>query len=301
MAGGGFAFISFLFFFLQMGSRYPYVPYFLHLRLCVEKNSSRRTQSPSLRSGTPPPLYDAFPPNERTPFNRPRNIPPPYLPRSTTPRPPPAQPPRTVYIHHSTHVSSRDDAPAVIRPGLVICVVIMLLQTVLIICRSDALALFVDLESAARRESKERFALVEERGRSEREREKLRHERELWEKEKEDRVPPNAFWEAVWPASACHAYGKREYWGTLQNIPKNWTAMDACMNMPVEISGVTIRRPYRCTFVRGSPHIHGRWIVDWDQTDCKPWYRDFHDAVSPMFLSIRTLWLCSHKSGMYKP
>ena len=177
----------------------------------------------------------------------------------------------------------------------------MLLQTVLIICRSDALALFVDLESAARRESKERFALVEERGRSEREREKLRHERELWEKEKEDRVPPNAFWEAVWPASACHAYGKREFWGTLQNIPRNWTAMDACMNTPVEIDGVTIRRPYRCTFVRGSPHIHGRWIVNWDQTDCKPWYRDFHDAVSPMFPSIRTLWLCSHKSGMYKP
>ena len=55
------------------------------------------------------------------------------------------------------------------------------------------------------------------------------------------------------------------------------------MNMPAEIKGVAIRRPYRCAFVDGSPHAHGYWIVAWEQPDCRPWYRDFHDVVSPSF------------------
>ena len=200
----------------------------------------------------------------------------------------------------------------------------------LIICRSDALARYIDLDSAASRASKERMeserekieleqerqkwekeehkwkwergewetdkgkwelekgeweqergGWESEREKSELEREKLRLERELWERAREDRVPQGAFWEVVWPLWECRAYGKREYWGSLQSIPEGWTAVDACMNMPVEIKGVTFRRPDRCIFVEGSPHIHGYWMVDWDQPDCRPWYRDYQDAVGP--------------------
>jgi hypothetical protein len=120
---------------------------------------------------------------------------------------------------------------------------------------------------------KERLALQEERS-------ALQEERERWEKAREDRVPQGAFWETVWPAWDCRSYGKREYWGVLHNIPEDWTDIDACMNMPVEIKGVSVRRPHRCEYVEGSPHIHGFWMVDWGQLDCKPWHKDFNDRVS---------------------
>ena len=142
------------------------------------------------------------------------------------------------------------------------------------------------LESAIRRSEQERSRfdrqkqlMEEERHSLEHEEEALREERERWEKTREDRVPQGAFWEVVWPAWDCRAYGKREYWGMLQNIPDDWTDLDACMNMPVEIKGVSVRRPDRCAYVAGSPHIHGFWIVDWDQPDCQPWHKDFNDRV----------------------
>ena len=157
------------------------------------------------------------------------------------------------------------------------------------------------LESAIRRSEQERERLVQEKQLLERERhflelekeelkeerhllelekEELREERKKWEKAREVRVPQGAFWETPpQPAPYCLSYGKREYSGALQNIPKGWSGLDACMNMPIQIKGVSFRRPYRCAYVEGSPHIHGYWIVDWDQPDCKPWYRYFHDKV----------------------
>jgi len=66
----------------------------------------------------------------------------------------------------------------------------------------------------------------------------------------------------------------------VQNIPEDWTAMDACTNMPAKIKGVNLRRPYRCAYVDGSPHIHGFWMVDWDEPDCKPRLQDVTDTVS---------------------
>ena len=176
----------------------------------------------------------------------------------------------------------------------------MLLQTVGIIYNSDALAKYIDIESAASRASSQTSALVAEREKSEWEREKMRVEREFWEKVPEDRVPQGAFWEVVWPAWDCRAYGKREHWGMLQNIPDGWSAIDACMNMPVEIKGVTIRRPDRCEFVDGSPHIHAYWMVDWDEPDCKPQLRSFHDAVTQIFPFTRTLCSRPRTAGMYK-
>ncbi|KAF9782632.1 hypothetical protein BJ322DRAFT_165718 [Thelephora terrestris] len=104
----------------------------------------------------------------------------------------------------------------------------------------------------------------------------LEEERKKWEKAREDRVPQGAFWEVVQPALDCLSYGKREYWGVLRNIPEGWTDLDACMNMPVEIKGVSVRRPDRCLAVKGSP-VRAFWTVDWDQPDCKPWHLDFND------------------------
>ena len=126
----------------------------------------------------------------------------------------------------------------------------------------------------------ERQTLEDERQTLENERLALKEERERWEKVREDRGPQGAFWESVLPAEACLSYGKREYWGVLRNIPEDWTDVDACMNMPAEIKGVTVRRPHRCHYVEGSPHIHGFWMVDWDQLDCQPWHQDFNDKVS---------------------
>jgi hypothetical protein len=115
----------------------------------------------------------------------------------------------------------------------------------------------------------------------EHQKEELREERERWEKAREERVPQGAFWESVEPAPDCRAYGKREYSGTLQNTPGDWTDLDACMNMPVEIKGVTLRRPNQCAYDEASPrNVHGFWMVDWDQPDCKPWHQDITDTVS---------------------
>jgi len=169
--------------------------------------------------------------------------------------------------------------------GLAISLVIMLLQTVLIVCHSDALAMFIDLESAALRASMAKSALVEEKSalvaeREElgRERERMKQDRELWEQAREDRVPQGAFWDAISPALDCRAYGKREYFATLRNIPEGWSATDACMNTPAKVKGVAIRRPYRCAPVDGSSHVRGYWMVDWDEPGCQPWYHGCRDV-----------------------
>ena len=228
-----------------------------------------RTWSSNPASGSPP-SYRTFPSHSRRPSNAPSYNPPPYTFRSATSTQPPRPRP------HQTDGSFQEETPTAIGCGPVICVAIMLIQAVLIICRSDALATFIDLRSATLRASEERGKLELERG-------KLRREREFWERAREDRVPQGAFWEVISPAPDCRAYGRREYWGILRNIPEGWTAIDACMNMPAEIKNVTVRRPDRCAFVQGSPDILAHWMVDWDEPDCKPWYQEFHDTVSPIF------------------
>ena len=123
--------------------------------------------------------------------------------------------------------------------------------------------------------------LESERRLLEREKEEMRKERERLEKSRGDiRIPQGAFWDPLLPTPDCRAYGKREYHGALKNIPEDRIDMDACMNMPVEIKGVTLKRPHRCGYVDGSSDIHGFWMVDWDQPDCKPWHQDVADKVS---------------------
>jgi len=277
-----------------------YVPWFLVSgSFALTDGLAHRTPSSNLKSGQVPQSYGSFPPN-------------PDAPDGPSDTPPDAPLPATPGLTHG-----RSPGPVLHRTSIVfqkrttigpaICLAIIILQSVLTICM---LARYVNLDSAAHRASREKSALVVERGKLERERqmweserggwevdkgkweserekleleeENLRLERERWERAREDRVPQGAFWQVVWPAWDCRAYGKREYWGVLENIPEGWTAMDACTNMPVEIKGVTVRRPGRCAFVEGSSHIHGYWMVDWDQPDCKPWYRDYQDAVSPI-------------------
>ena len=160
-------------------------------------------------------------------------------------------------------------------------IAVVLLLAVPILFNYDPLKGVLDINSMERETSSENALLAVEKDKSRHEREAMAQERELWEKARDARVPPGAFWDVVWPAWDCRAYGKREYWGSLRNIPNGWDAIDACMNMPVEIKGVKVRRPDRCArvFVFPEVQIHGYWMVDWDQPDCKPWYRDFEDKV----------------------
>jgi hypothetical protein len=231
----------------------------------------RETHSSGLTSGSPPRSYGAVPPEHGAPSDGPSHS----LPLHA----PPPEP-----ISHD-----RDELLHKQRQTLINCIylAILLIQAVVIICGSDALAKFIDLDSASNRASKERFALIAER-------DKLRRDIKWWEKVKEDRVPQDAFWDGVWPALDCSAYGKREYWGVLRNIPDDWSPIEACMSMPVEIMGVTIRRPHRCAFIDGSPHIHGYWMVDWDQPDCQPWYREYQDVVGPNRSSFAHAFALTH-------
>ena len=84
-------------------------------------------------------------------------------------------------------------------------------------------------------------AMREETKHLESERTALREERERWERARENRVPPGAFWEIIQPSPDCLSYGKREYWRILRNIPEGWTDPDVCMNMLVEIEGISVR------------------------------------------------------------
>ena len=139
------------------------------------------------------------------------------------------------------------------------------------------------LEGERSRLEKEKHLMENERQSLEEQELALKEERERWERARdEQKIPQGAFWEVVWPAWDCRSYGRREYWGILRNIPAGRSEIDACMNMPVEIKGVAIRRPNRCQYVQGS--IRGFWMVDWDQPDCKPWHQDFVDRVSSGYL-----------------
>ena len=150
-----------------------------------------------------------------------------------------------------------------------------------------AFIFFYDLPSkldeyskASARMREQQGAMRKEARHLEQEKGELREERKRWERARDDRVPQDAFWADLLPAGECLAYGKREYKAMLQNIPKDWTDLDACMNMPVEIKGITLRRPDRCEYVGSPPHIRGIWMVDWDQPDCKPWHLGITDTVS---------------------
>lgn len=206
---------------------------------------------------------------------------------SGPPRPPGLNKPRPV---HSVGAPLPDDGgplqhqtqePETINLWHLVCIAIALLLAILLL-NSDPLEAIIDIESTKRHASIENATLAFEKEKTERERKVMAHEKELWEKAREARVPRGAFWDVVLPAWDCRAYGEREYWGVPRNIPKDWGSIDACMNMPVEIKGVKIRRPDRCSFVVAFPEVQvrGYWMVDWDQPDCKPWYRDFEDKGS---------------------
>lgn len=145
------------------------------------------------------------------------------------------------------------------RLGCFVVILVLLSQTIAFLTLSSKIE---EYNKATAWMREERSAMVDERERLEK-----------------ARIPPGAFWEAISPAEDCRAYGTREYWGILRNIPENQADLDACMNMPVEIKGITFSRPHRCAYVDKSPHVHGFWMVDRDQADCKPWYKDVTDKV----------------------
>ena len=251
-----------------------------------------RAQLPSLQPGQTPQQSGAALSNNGVPPDRPGAI---TLPSGPPPRPPGLHKPRPVHSvgrplpsdgspHHQMQ------KPEIISFWRLICIAVGLLFVAVLILTYDPLDMIIDIESVKLRASIENATLAFEKEKTERERKVMVHERELWERAREARVPQDAFWDVVWPAWDCRAYGKREYWGILRNTPDDWNAIDACMSMPVEIKGVKIRRPDRCAGVFVFPpeiQVRGYWMVDWDQPDCKPWYRDFEDKVLvPPILSL---------------
>lgn len=236
------------------------------------------------------------------------------LPSSPTPRPlglykPRADPSVGETPSDDGPLQHQMQTPEKISLWGLICVAVALILVVALLFNFDPLRTIIDIESAKQHASIENATLAFEKEKTERERKLMTHERELWEKARDARVPRDAFWDVVWPAWDCRAYGKREYWGILRNVPKDWDAMDACMNMPVEIKGVEVRRPDRCARVFVFPlevQVRGYWMVDWDQPDCKPWYRDFEDKVTPLlsprvsilrFLRVGVHWLQLRKTS----
>lgn len=107
-------------------------------------------------------------------------------------------------------------------------------------------------------------------------------EKEEWERERrkheDNRIPPGAFWQELTPSTKCHSYGKREYTAELENVPYDWTLLDACRATPVEINDVSIRRPDTC-YLLGSGGVVAHWLVDFGETACKTWHDDWHDTV----------------------
>ena len=66
--------------------------------------------------------------------------------------------------------------------------------------------------------------------------------------------------------------------GVPHNIPEGWSTIDACMNIPVEIKGITIRYPYRCV---PNVNVH-RW------TTVQPWIADVNHIVDRATASTET-------------
>jgi hypothetical protein len=274
-----------------------------------------RTPSAQLIGGLPPQSYGALPPNNGIrPLGSTSAG---HTARYAAPGPtdafPELLPPLSPVIPSQPFVPPLPIRPTVVPTrkrkskgigGLILFIIAVFLLSLVIVCRSNTLARFIGLEYEIFNASREESALKTGRIKSERERGKMRLERELWEGKKggKDRVPQGAHWKHIWPAYNCLAYGKREYWGILVDIPGGWDAVDACMNTPAEVKGVTVRRPRRCAFVDGFPHIHGYWVVDWDQEDCKPHHKDLRDVVSPTpphrLVVILPL---IYAAGMYKP
>lgn len=238
-------------------------------------SSQNPTSTSGLNSGSLPPSYGSLPPpygafrSNNGGFPRSSSFAAPG-PTTSQCRPQPPKPP---------------DYPQKQR-FLAICLVTacFLVIPVLAVCRSRSLATYVDLKSRARRASEEASALVEQRARWEREKEDMRHDREVWEEMSKERPLPRSSWSSNRELRECYAYGKREYRGTLRNIPAGWSDMDACMNTPVQIKvnrnwpAIEIKHPSRCTIEGRFESVVGHWIVDWGQDDCKPALRYFNDT-----------------------
>ncbi|KAF5344608.1 hypothetical protein D9758_013890 [Tetrapyrgos nigripes] len=81
-----------------------------------------------------------------------------------------------------------------------------------------------------------------------------------------------SFWVDVIP-SDCHSIGTREYTATLAGIPKDWDLVTACQMTPLVVHGKVVQSEPSCSLVAkssGSIVVMGRWLVDFDESDCHP-------------------------------
>ena len=130
--------------------------------------------------------------------------------------------------------------------------------------------------------------------------EKARHEAEdrRWEKERLRRM--RLYWGPLWRNDHCHSYGTREYTARLWNIAPGADGLAVCMQMPMTINNILIL-PSECedrvschrlqcvhwmdrdlTTLQGSDGIHGRWLVDYGEVTCQPYWDTLNDKVSTL-------------------
>ncbi|KAI0747306.1 hypothetical protein BC629DRAFT_1599492 [Irpex lacteus] len=105
--------------------------------------------------------------------------------------------------------------------------------------------------------------------------EKARHEAEdqRWEKERWERM--RLYWGPLWRNDHCHAYATREYTARLWNIAPGADGLAACKQMSMTINRRSIF-PSECED-RSRDGIHGRWLVDYDETACRPYWNTLQD------------------------
>ncbi|KAE9397642.1 hypothetical protein BT96DRAFT_976872 [Gymnopus androsaceus JB14] len=71
----------------------------------------------------------------------------------------------------------------------------------------------------------------------------------------------------------CSAIGARQYTATLSNIPEDWDNVEACMKTSFYVHGKAVSTSPICTVtpaLNSTTIVQGRWIVDFDESDCVP-------------------------------
>ncbi|KAH7921621.1 hypothetical protein BV22DRAFT_1038435 [Leucogyrophana mollusca] len=126
----------------------------------------------------------------------------------------------------------------------------------------------------------EREDLAREHTREQWQHEVAEHERlekERRQREVEERQRLGMFWSDLRGFQGCKSYATREYTAQLWNVPNNYPhRIEACMNTPIVIHGVTYDKPTRCVD-NGSYGLVGFWEVNHNEPSCSTFWEFFKD------------------------
>ncbi|KAH7906589.1 hypothetical protein BJ138DRAFT_1015975, partial [Hygrophoropsis aurantiaca] len=102
-------------------------------------------------------------------------------------------------------------------------------------------------------------------------------ERERRQREADERLRLGMFWADLVGDHGCAAYATREYSARLTNVPEWYThRIEACMDTPVVIHGITYKKPTRCVD-EGSNGLFGHWMVDHNEPACSTFWESYKD------------------------